>query len=420
MGALPSLRLVFDRKHLATDSGESVKPVKGLVQLEVLYLGKRRYVGSGVKVYRDQWHESKYVVRHQQAMELNSALQRLMSMASRTVSDVIEAGGGTFSLDAFVDEMTRRESDDTARSMYGIIEDFMRLLDDEGRALTTINGYNSMLVALRSFGEMDTIGRATPESIHAFAEYMRVEMHLSAGTSEMYLSKLSAVLRREVVLGRLAVNPFDEFNYRRQRPKREPKIRFLTEEEMLAFVGYVPKTKAERLAKDIFLFQMYTGMSFCDAMDVSLDDARIEDRDGVKVIHGNRRKTGVPFTVALFGSAEEILRRYGGRLPYHTIGHVDKMLKAVGIAAIGHGVSTHDARHTFATWALRHGVSVEVLSGILGHTNLRQTQHYAKLVADDVIRGFERLRSAVIENGVTTALRRADAEPRKNPHMKVV
>ncbi len=41
----------------------------------------------------------------------------------------------------------------------------------------------------------------------------------------------------------------------------------------------------------------------------------------------------------------------------------------------------HMARHTFATTiTLAKGVSIEVVSRMLGHKNVKQTQHYAKLV----------------------------------------
>lgn len=53
----PTLRVVFDRKHVAT------KEKKGLIQIEVMYAGKRKWIGTGVKVYSDQWKEKCMVLR---------------------------------------------------------------------------------------------------------------------------------------------------------------------------------------------------------------------------------------------------------------------------------------------------------------------------------------------------------------------
>lgn len=49
------------------------------------------------------------------------------------------------------------------------------------------------------------------------------------------------------------------------------------------------------------------------------------------------------------------------------------------------------ARHTFATWMLRHGAKIENVSKMLGHTNITQTQRYAKVLARSVQDEFDRI-----------------------------
>jgi integrase/recombinase XerD len=46
----------------------------------------------------------------------------------------------------------------------------------------------------------------------------------------------------------------------------------------------------------------------------------------------------------------------------------------------GRGYTLHCLRHTFATNLLHAGVPIEVVSDLLGHSSLEQTQHYARLV----------------------------------------
>ena len=57
---------------------------------------------------------------------------------------------------------------------------------------------------------------------------------------------------------------------------------------------------------------------------------------------------------------------------------------------------SHVARHTFATTvALAHGVPIESLSRMLGHTNIRTTQIYARVLAQTVVDDGARLAAQI-------------------------
>ena len=62
------MRFVFDRKKVAT------KTHKGLVQIEVLSEGKRKWIGTGVKVYSDQWNDRKKIINSVEMIQLNQCL----------------------------------------------------------------------------------------------------------------------------------------------------------------------------------------------------------------------------------------------------------------------------------------------------------------------------------------------------------
>ena len=52
----------------------------------------------------------------------------------------------------------------------------------------------------------------------------------------------------------------------------------------------------------------------------------------------------------------------------------------------------HVARHTFATFALANGVSIESVAKMLGHTNVQMTRHYARVLDRTVIREMSQVR----------------------------
>ena len=64
----PTSRFVFDRKNLSSDKR------KGLVQLEIRHGRKRKWISTGVKLYKDQWNEKNYVVNCLDSDKLNERL----------------------------------------------------------------------------------------------------------------------------------------------------------------------------------------------------------------------------------------------------------------------------------------------------------------------------------------------------------
>ena len=66
------------------------------------------------------------------------------------------------------------------------------------------------------------------------------------------------------------------------------------------------------------------------------------------------------------------------------------MVKMESVAQSGHTFII-TARHTFATWMLRNGAKIENVSRMLGHTNITQTQQYAKVLAESVQNEFDRM-----------------------------
>jgi site-specific recombinase XerD len=65
------------------------------------------------------------------------------------------------------------------------------------------------------------------------------------------------------------------------------------------------------------------------------------------------------------------------------------------LSGIAKNISTHVARRTFATYALTNGVSIESISFMLGHSNIRTTQIYAKIVPQKVLREMKEAQAMI-------------------------
>ena len=105
---------------------------------------------------------------------------------------------------------------------------------------------------------------------------------------------------------------------------------------------------------------------------------------------GERIKTGVPYVSSILPPALHILEKYGMKIPKMNNADYNRHLKALGLmAGIKTRLHSHLARHTFATYMLRNGVKIESVSKMLGHTNITQTQRYAKVLAQSVHEDFD-------------------------------
>jgi site-specific recombinase XerD len=90
-------------------------------------------------------------------------------------------------------------------------------------------------------------------------------------------------------------------------------------------------------------------------------------------------------------------------LPVTTNDHMNFYLKEIGeLCGIKKKITFHLSRHTFATLALTKGVSIESVSKMLGHTDIRTTQIYARVNNEKI--GSDMALFAEKLNGMETKL----------------
>ena len=98
------------------------------------------------------------------------------------------------------------------------------------------------------------------------------------------------------------------------------------------------------------------------------------------------------FYIRMLPKAIEVAEKYGGRMPNLADQVCNSNLKTIANATgITKRLTTHVGRHTFATWMLRNGVPIEKVSKMLGHRRIAQTQRYAKVLAEDVYKEFDKV-----------------------------
>jgi site-specific recombinase XerD len=216
--------------------------------------------------------------------------------------------------------------------------------------------------------------------------YLRTERSCGNNTTVKYIKNFKKIIQICIDNRWIAENPFTKYKGKIKEIERD----FLTESEIETI--YNKKFSCERLiqVRDIFVFCCFTGLAYIDVKQLTSEHIGI-GIDGNKWIFKNRQKTDTSSKIPLLPIPEQIMAKYathpkclneGTILPVLSNQKMNSYLKEIGdVCGIKTELTFHLARHSFATSiTLTNGVPIESVSKMLGHTNIRTTQHYAKVV----------------------------------------
>jgi site-specific recombinase XerD len=229
--------------------------------------------------------------------------------------------------------------------------------------------------------------------VSGYHDHMRANECLLHNSATKNIKNLYRVINIALRNDWLEYNPFKDFSCTFINPPRP----YLTEVEIDKIV--TKELTIDRLAKvrDIFVFQIYTGLSFIDMFELTNDNVEI-GINGKEWIVASRKKNGNRIAVPLLPRAKNIIEKYRGRigaklLPVCSNQRFNGYLKEIAdICGVNKNITSHIARHTFATTVcLGHGIPIETVSRLLGHTSLVTTQIYAKVTDNKVADDMQRL-----------------------------
>lgn len=232
-----------------------------------------------------------------------------------------------------------------------------------------------------------------PSFVDGFDTWLRKRRRLSPNTVWGYMIVLKHVLALAGSEGLMTVNPFSSYVNSYSPVDRG----YLSEEDLMKFMSVRATTRIEETVRDMFLFSAFTGLSYIDIRNLREENLK-QFFDGNWWIVTRRRKTRVESSVRLLEIPLRIIGKYRGRMkdgrlfPVPSNNCCNENLKRLAARCdIRTHVTFHVGRHTFATMSLNRGMPVETLSRILGHTNIRTTQIYAKITNRKISEDMARL-----------------------------
>lgn len=239
-----------------------------------------------------------------------------------------------------------------------------------------------------------------------FEHYLLTVDKLQSNTAYKYIKNLKKITTMAVGLEWIPSNPFTNFRCSYTNPERE----ILTQEELNTIIKKDLDIVRLSEVRDVFIFCCYTGFAYADVYNFR-QNAVMLGLDGNYWLSTNRQKTGTKEKVPLLPIALDIIERYKDHkycvehdklLPVNSNQRYNSYLKELAdICGIKKHLTTHIARHTFATTVtLANGVPIETVSAMLGHTNIKTTQIYAKVVEKKMSEDMELLRSKLFSGKI--------------------
>lgn len=387
--------IVWDHRGRVPDGGN------GQLEVRVTVNRKSYYFGTGVKCRKSEFVAGR-VVNCPGANGMNERLGIVYNKVLALVNTCVDAG------EPINTEEIRRQVWQTveAQSDEPVFMDWLTAqVPMLGVSEGTRKHYDPLLSRLEAFGRMKRWQDVTVENVVEFDTWLhtitkpqsdaairrgRQAERLTDGAVYNYHKCLKALLNRAFKFGKIDLNPYDRLRGQFKRGDKQS-TEYLTEEEMNAVERLLlPSGSVLEVVRDLFVFQMFTGLPYSDMQAFDISDYKWDGNAWQHV--GERIKTGVPYVSQLLPPALHVLEKYDMRIPRLSNADYNRHLKSIGtMAGISTPLHSHLARHTFATYMLRNGAKIENVSRMLGHTNITQTQRYAKVLAESVHEEFDKV-----------------------------
>ena len=356
--------------------------------------GRRLENSTGKFVEPDKWHSemSKMKGTSEEARSINGHLDNLKSKILNVEKSLIKKDIPV-NFESFKNELSGKK--ERERMLIPIFQEHNRKIKElvgQVYAPGTLERYETSLKHTKNFLlwkynltdiNIDKIDHAF---IMEYEFYLRSERKCANNTAVKYIKNFHKIINQCLSNGWLNKDPFSNYKAKVKEVVRD----FLSEAEIEQMINKEFVTDRLEIVRDIFVFSCFTGLAYIDVKQLTLDNISL-GIDGDKWIFKNRQKTDTASKIPLLPMAQEIIDKYTEHpvcknekrlLPILTNQKMNAYLKEIAdVCGIKKDLTFHIARHTFATTiTLSNGVPLETVSKMLGHTSLKTTQHYAKIL----------------------------------------
>jgi site-specific recombinase XerD len=376
------------------------------IYLRITVDGQRAEVAVSRKFDPSRWdtHLGRAIGTKADAKALNSYLEGVQGKLHELHRQMTEADANTTAetlKNRFIGKIEK------ARTLITVFEDHnqkMKSLVGQEFEKSTLQRYETALMHTKDFMQWQhnvsdiPITKIDFAFLNDFEYYLRSVRKCANNSAIKYIKNLGKIVRICLGNGWLTVDPY--LNY---KPKTKAVHRdVLTKEELDRLIK--KKFDIERLnvVRDVFVFCCYTGLAYVDVHKLKRSEL-VKGIDGDLWIYTSRKKTDTLSRIPVLPAALSVIESYNNHpqciaedslLPVMSNQKMNAYLKEIAdLCKINKLLTFHIARHTFATTVtLNNGVPIESVAKMMGHTSIKTTQIYAKVMDHKISSDMQQLR----------------------------
>lgn len=380
------------------------------IYMRITVDGGLKELSTGKQCEPERWNPKTLRLdgKKEDAKTINCHLKTIEDKIDQAHTDLFKAGEEITALSLKNKYLGIHEVAHTLITAIQDHNDKVKALIGKGFTQGTLTKYNTTLKHTKSFilykyKLQDLIlDKVDNYFISEFDFYLRSKCGCENNAAVKHLKNLGKVIRICLANRWMTYDPFS--GHKNKITKVQQVI--LSPSDIQAIYDKDFAIERLRIVRDAFIFCCYTGMSFIDLVELKKSEI-IKGVDGSLWIIKKRHKTGIPCNVPMLPVPLEIMERYTDHplcansdlvLPMNSNQKMNAYLKEVAdLSGVEKHLTFKVARVAFATTiTMANGIPIESVSKMLGHTSIKTTQIYAKIMDNKVGEDMEVLKNKVV------------------------
>jgi site-specific recombinase XerD len=331
--------------------------------------------------------------KYQKSEELANEISLYEKIIQRMIEDGEELNVRNFNthLGVSVSEQERKKSLKSYSSSQSFLDFMKDCISKEKISKATQTRKKVTIDAMMRYGKLNKFEDLTEKNVKGFDDFLRSECSRSSTTVHNYHKIVKKYTHMALQFRYITFDPYESSICHFERGKYKER-RPLNEDELVLLRKIRLPRKEERV-RDLFVFCAYTGLAYIDSQIFDFHTMTEKCNDFI-YIDGKRVKTGNTYFTPILPPAMAILEKYDYKLPHITNQKANDYLHLIeSRCKFNKPLTTHVARHSFATLCLSYDIPIENVARMMGHSDIKTTQVYAKILKSTIERHSETLAS---------------------------